>query len=156
VIMIALCSMAFGMFVSAGADAYRDLKFRIVGVETVAVVRQVSYRGAADDQIDWALEFPWEGGPRTSWTTDVVGKPAKGDLVTVLVDPDDTRSVVMQGWGDRNLVGVFGRIGIGLLLVLGVVLMLRHQLRKEPEPVRTTRPKKPRTPRPRRRRGRRR
>jgi hypothetical protein len=154
--MIALTCMSLGMFGSAGVDAYRDVRFRIVGVERAAVVEQVRYRGAAGDQIDWALAFSWEGGPRTSWTTDVVGKPKRGDFVTILVDPDDTRSVVMKGWSTKNLVGVFGKIGVGLLLVLGVFLMLRHELRKEPEVVRTTRPKKPRTPRPRRRRGRRR
>ncbi|SDS55296.1 hypothetical protein [Actinoplanes derwentensis] len=150
--------MILMLFGSAAVDGYRNVRLRLVGTETVAVVSEIRYGPQKDSPPTYRLVFPMEGGTRVARTTRVVGDPKVGDSVPVMVVPDDPDSVAAKEWAVNNLAGVVGRFGAGLLLSLGVFRYLRRKLREEPEPERTIRPRKPRSPssRTRRRQARRR
>ncbi|MFC7530861.1 DUF3592 domain-containing protein [Actinoplanes sp. GCM10030250] len=128
-IVCALSVMAVAVVGSGLVDGYRNVAIRGDWVKTTAALREFN-TGA------WLVEYRWEGRIRTSWTDRVAGEPpGVGDFLPVLVDPDDPGRVATPAWVDRATPRILGKIGFGLLIALGVVLMLRHMLRAE-EPAR--------------------
>ncbi|MFC4065902.1 hypothetical protein [Actinoplanes subglobosus] len=138
--------MILGFFISAFGDAILDVRLRVAGVESVAAVSEIRYGPHENSPPTYRLVFPVDGRTRVASTDRVSGKPKVGDSVPVVAVRDDPDVVAEKDWIGNNLAGVFGQTAVGLLLSWGVFWYLRRKLREEPEPERTTRPRKPRSP----------
>ena len=154
-ILCVLSVSALTMIGSGLIDGYQTIAIRADWVETTGAVRQLNVD--RESNVDaYLVEYRWAGRIRTNWTDRVAGEPPiVGHFMPVLVDPDDPDRVAMPEWVDRATPKILGRIGFGLVVALGLVLMLRHMLREE-EPARPIRrPRNKRRPVNRQRRRRR-
>lgn len=143
-IVVALSLMAVVTVGSGLIDGYERVAM-LDGVRTTAALRAVNVE-------IYLVEYRWEGRIRTSWTDRVAGEPPTVDhFLPVLVDPDDPDRVATPEWVDRAVPKMLGKIGFGLLITLGVVMMLRHMLREEEPAAPILRPRKKHRTRNRRR-----